>query len=165
MKFGQIIVGKVPLGDKVPDRELAEVRVYTGRPSPKDPASYAPHMRQSQVWLDAGVNVIPRSLRYPDSWPVQKPYEKGIDVALAVDVVTMAIDGAYDVGVVASVDTDLVPALEFVYEKTNARIEMTAWCAEGQKWSSPVRGVWCHRLTRTDYDSVADHRDYNIGRT
>ena len=39
--------------------------------------------------------------------------EKGIDVALCIDFVAMAIDGLYDVGVIMSTDTDLLPALEF----------------------------------------------------
>ena len=42
--------------------------------------------------------------------------EKGIDVALAIDFVRLAITGAYDVGVMMSTDTDLVPALRFVYD-------------------------------------------------
>jgi hypothetical protein len=40
--------------------------------------------------------------------------EKGIDVALAIDFVTMAVRGEYDVGVIMSTDTDLKPALEAV---------------------------------------------------
>jgi len=39
-------------------------------------------------------------------------FEKGVDVRLAVDIVTMAQTKQYDVGVVISSDTDLIPAIQ-----------------------------------------------------
>jgi uncharacterized LabA/DUF88 family protein len=41
-----------------------------------------------------------------------KFFEKGVDVRLALDIVTMAQDRKYDVGYVVSSDTDLIPALQ-----------------------------------------------------
>lgn len=41
-----------------------------------------------------------------------KFFEKGVDVRLALDIVTMAQDRKYDVGYVISSDTDLIPALQ-----------------------------------------------------
>ena len=52
----------------------------------------------------------------PATWPTDPAQEKGIDVALAIDFVRLAITGAYDVGVMMSTDTDLLPALRFVYD-------------------------------------------------
>ena len=46
------------------------MRIYRGRPSPS---------------------------RDPAGWPRERPTEKGIDVALAVDFVVMALLGRYDV--------------------------------------------------------------------
>ena len=60
------------------------------------------------------MTVITRDLRYPPDWPRRPAQEKGIDVALAVDFVMMAARGEYDVGILFSSDTDLVPALEAV---------------------------------------------------
>ena len=51
------------------------------------------------MWEKAGVVVTWRTLRYPQEWPDAKPEEKGIDVALAIDLVRLAIDGEYDVGI------------------------------------------------------------------
>ena len=51
--------------------------------------------------------MITRSLRYPQGWPTLPAQEKGIDVALAVDFVKLALEGDYDVGVMLS--TDNVP--------------------------------------------------------
>ena len=39
-------------------------------------------------------------------------FEKGVDVRLAIDIVTMAQARSYDAGVVISSDTDLIPAIQ-----------------------------------------------------
>jgi uncharacterized LabA/DUF88 family protein len=39
-------------------------------------------------------------------------FEKGVDVRLAVDIVTMAQAKKYDIGIVISSDTDLIPAIQ-----------------------------------------------------
>lgn len=57
--------------------------------------------------------MVARDLRYPAGWPAQPAQEKGIDVALAVDVVMMAARREFDVGVLFSSDTDLVPVPAF----------------------------------------------------
>lgn len=60
--------------------------------------------------------------------PTDKAEEKGIDVALAIDFVAMAVEDKYDVGVIASCDTDLRPALEFVHRRfgETKRVEVVA---------------------------------------
>ncbi|HSX33919.1 MAG TPA: NYN domain-containing protein [Candidatus Saccharimonadales bacterium] len=40
-----------------------------------------------------------------------KFFEKGVDVRLAIDIVSMAFEKQYDVAVVVSSDTDLIPAI------------------------------------------------------
>lgn len=146
--------------------QLSEVRVYTGRPeATKEPKTYAAHMKQCASWERDGVIVIYRTLRYPQDWPTSNAVEKGIDVALAIDFVALAIDKQYDVGVIASTDTDIIPALEYVYHKCSngCRVEVTAWTSANTSSRLSVKGgnVWCHWLTRADYDNVADPTDYN----
>lgn len=146
---------------------LQQVRMYTGRPeSTKEPRTYAAHMKQCSSWERAGAIVIARALRYPATWPDDKPREKGIDVALAIDFVAMAIDGHYDIGVIASTDSDLKPALEYVYRKSggNRRVEVMNWSSpsSARRLSIPGRNIWCHWLDRTAYDEVADPADYNL---
>ena len=109
---------------------LTEVRAYTGRPDPeKDPQTYSAHMRQCAKWERDGVSVIHRQLRYPPSWPDERAQEKGIDTALAIDFVAKAVDGDYDLGVIVSTDTDLLPALEFVRTRFGAQrhVAVAAW--------------------------------------
>lgn len=142
---------------------LSDVRVYTGRPDLRfDPKTYAAHMRQCARWEADGVSVTWRPLRYPPRRTGLPPQEKGIDVALCIDFVAMAIDGLYDVGVIMSTDTDLQPALDFTRHRYAGvrHVAVAAW--EGRRrLSSPNGNIWCHWLSRADYDAAADATDYN----
>src|SRR4051812_33793774 len=89
MRLGRLLVSKKPHGAEE-GRTLEEVRVYRGRPdSTKESKTYGAHMRQCDAWEKDGANVITRPLRYPGDWPDSPPEEKGVDVAIAVDMVTM----------------------------------------------------------------------------
>lgn len=161
--LGELIASRSPF-----DRELVQVRVYRGQPdSTKDPKGYGACSRQVMVWRSKPkVKVITRTLRYPSDWPQGKAEEKGVDVALAVDFVLMAVRGEYDVGIIMSTDTDLKPALEAVLALGGnpfPRCELAAWSApqgHSRRLSVPGRQIWCHWLTEADYRSVADPRDY-----
>lgn len=164
MRLGELIAARGGPGEAV--CTLSEVRVYTGRPDPeKDPRTYAAHMRQCSDWMRRGVNVITRPLRYPSEWPALKAEEKGIDVAIAVDVVSLAVGAVYDIGVVMSTDTDLLPAIEFVRSRYGGtrQVAVAAWRGAGgnRRLSIPGANIWCHWLGRSDYDAVADFTDYN----
>lgn len=148
-------------------RQLHQVRIYTGRPdSTKEPKTYAAHIKQCQSWIKTGAEVITRTLRYPNDWPNSKAQQKGVDVALAVDFVALAIDGEYNIGVIASTDSDLRPALEYVNKKCSGKchIEVAAWSSPRTKsrLSIPGSNLWCHWLHKADYDAIADLTDYNI---
>jgi len=154
-----------PTGREGEDRELNEVRVYTGRPSAtKDPKTYGSHLRQCDTWEKRGVIIIHRTLRYPRDWPRSRPQEKGIDVALAVDYVIMAMEEAFDVGVIMSTDTDIKPALEYVLREGSPVAEVAAWRSDRSNRRLSVKGhhLWCHYLYRSDYDLVCDHTHYTI---
>lgn len=164
VELAELICNRCPLD--VP-RQVHQVRVYVGRPdSYRQPKTYAAHIKQCNAWDQAGAIVVYHPLRYPEDWPDSKAQQKGIDVALAVDFVTMATDGEYDVGVVASTDTDLKPAVEYVYYKCghNCRVEIAAWFSSSNKGILTILNarIWYHKLKRDDYDSVADLTDYNI---
>ena len=164
-QFDPLHLGK-RICEKKPKRVLKEVRIYTGiSANSRDPKGYAARRRQIAYWKKTGVHVMQRTFRYPSNWPQDPEHEKGVDVALAVDFVAMAIRQEYDIGVIASTDTDLRPAIEFVSTLGNVVGEEAAWWNGIQKQlSAPVAKVWCHRLNKKDYDSVCDTRDYNIPR-
>ena len=142
---------------------LHDARVYTGRPDPRlDPRTYAAHMKQCARWESDGASVIWRLLRYPPRRTGLPAQEKGIDVALCIDFVTMAIDGLFDVGVIMSTDTDLLPALEFTRNRYAGvrHVAVASWSGR-RRLSLPDGNIWCHWLSRADYAAVADNTNYN----
>lgn len=114
------------------------------------------------------MSAITRPLHYrPIRWeagaPVEwEPREKGIDVLLAVDLVRGALNDEYDVAVLVSADSDLVPAAEAVLD-SGKWLEFAAWIPDtGYAPHLRVKGrqTWCHFLTRRDFELVSDRNDY-----
>ena len=101
LKLGKCLAG--------PDRELSEVRVYRGLPSSaEDSKGYGAADRQMALWRQSNkVKPLTRPLNYRDR---AHPKEKGIDVMLAVDLAVSMYRGDYDVAILFSADTDLLPA-------------------------------------------------------
>jgi uncharacterized LabA/DUF88 family protein len=112
------------LGEAVdPARTLEQVAIYRGEPTTRShPLLQAAFQKQVAAWssLAPKLDVTTRPLRYnatrwdhsgkPIEW--DKGEEKGIDVLLALGLVLGAIRDEYDVAVVVSGDTDLVPAID-----------------------------------------------------
>jgi uncharacterized LabA/DUF88 family protein len=164
--LGEHIVATSPF-----DRELAGIRVYRGLPEATlDSRGNAACTRQIEAWsTDPRVTVITRALRYPRGWPDrcrpgEKPQEKGVDVALAVDFVRLALEDQYDVGVLMSTDTDLKPALETVARFTEKRVDVAAWSGRrgyNRRLSIDDARLWCHWLHREVYEKVCDTTNYS----
>lgn len=164
VKFARLISTRKPPGLPEGPRVLAGVRVYAGLPSAaRDGRTYSAYRRQSQNWRAHKVEVLDRPIRYPQDWPRQPAQQKGVDVALAVDFVAMAIEGGFDIGVIASTDTDLRPALEYALARGRSA-EVAAWHTPRytKRLHVPGRPIWCHRLSKEDYRTVADPRNYNL---
>lgn len=163
--FAQLICSRPAPGHTY---KLEGVRIYSGRPdATKQPKAYAAHMKQCGAWKRGGAEIFARSLLYSKDWPRQKPFEKGIDVQLAIDFISLALDGDYDVGVITSTDSDLRPALEFVWNRLrdqNVLPEVAAWTSANWHRRLSLRGkkIWCHWMNRSDYDAINDLTDYNL---
>jgi uncharacterized LabA/DUF88 family protein len=154
--------GTAPQGTR---RVLDECHVYVGVPSSdKQPNANAARLRQNAVWEASGAKVHGRPLRYPKTWPANPPEEKGVDVELAVDLVFNGARQNYDVGIVVSTDTDLIPALQAVINLNRAwgtpRVEVVAWAPLRKRLRLPTTPIWCHRLDQADYDTVKDETRY-----
>lgn len=165
------------LTSRVAGGELTAVRIYRGMPdNAYDSRGYDATQRQQTAWQrDSRVIVTNRKLRYPDGYvhgqtPVAEVKEKGIDVFLALDLVTMATDGAYDLGIVMSCDQDLAPAVERVIARRMSRGDSPAVAVAA--WKSPYgrsprmnarQGprFFCHWLDQQDYWGMADERNYS----
>ena len=173
-RFGQFhpwALGEL-LASRDTDRVLTGVRLYSGRPDGYvQRKAHTANVRQSIAWTDAGCYVFTRPLRYPHGWPDnrdgRRPEEKGIDVAIALDIARLAMEGAYDVAILCSGDTDLIPAVEQVQDGDyGCKVEVAGWRSEHyrQRLSIKGRNIWCHWLLEGDYETVRDDTDYNVAR-
>ncbi len=88
--------------------------------------------------------------------------EKGIDVLLAVDLVRDAYMDEFDTAVVASADTDLLPALEEAL-RAGKRVETASWSRSAESFTAlrvPGHRIWNHHLSREHFERVQDTTDY-----
>lgn len=153
---------------------LQQTRFYTGVPSADD----SPHWnlfwsRKLLVMSRVGVHVYSRPLRYrnkvsSDGSPVLVGEEKGIDVRIAIDILSCAIRGNCDVALVFSQDQDLSEVAD----------EIRVIAGEQGRWlkiasAFPVspashnrRGInktdWV-KIERAMYDACIDPWDYRMG--
>jgi uncharacterized LabA/DUF88 family protein len=150
---------------RAPGGELAAVYAYRGRPDPRHEALSASRSdRQAAAWkADPRLTMVRRPLAYPrdygETWCTEPAREKGIDVSLAIDVVRMAIRNEFEVGIVFSRDTDLLPAIEFAFDTPGAHLEVATW--EGaSRLRLKYRQLYCHMLNEQDFIAVRDPRNY-----
>jgi uncharacterized LabA/DUF88 family protein len=155
--------------------QFTQARSYTGVPEVADKPFWNHFWvaKLAQLGRD-GVHVFSRPLRYRNqtttlpggaAHSVLIGQEKGIDVRLALDIVSMAWRGDFDVALVFSQDQDLS---EVADELREIGIERNRWikiaCAfPFSPTSSNRRGIngtdWI-RLDRAAYDACLDPRDY-----
>ena len=96
---------------------LAQVRFYTGVPAAHDNPRWNAFWTAKLMQMGRrGVWTYSRTLRYRDNtvrlpdgtkFAYRSGYEKGIDVRIALDVVSLALAGRFDVALVFSQDQDL----------------------------------------------------------
>ncbi len=151
---------------------LVQTRFYTGVPSAEDSKRWHDFWsRKLLVMTRAGVCVYSRSLRYrnkirTDGLPVLIGEEKGIDVRIAIDVFSCAIQNQCDVALLFSQDQDLSElADEFrIITKSQSRWLKMASAFPASPAMTNRRGInntdWI-KIDRTMYDACIDKRDYN----
>jgi len=96
-------------------RRLIRIYYYNAQVS----RNHEPERYHDQQAFFASINAIPYcELRLGrlvyNNWPNSPPYEKGVDIQLATDMITHSYKGNYDVAVLAASDTDYVGALQAV---------------------------------------------------
>lgn len=162
LAVGRLVVDRGRVVD--PGRALSIVKVFRGEPmEPFDPVGQSAAHRQISRWAGhQDVEPVSRPLRYRRVANRVVAEEKGIDVLVAIHLVMGALRDEYDVAVLFSADSDLVPAVEAVVD-SGKRCELVAWEVAGRRRHRlvvPGRRVWCHWLDRGDYLAVADRTDY-----
>ena len=97
-------------------RRLVRLYYYNAKVGRKE----EPERYQQQAAFFASISAIPYCelrlgrLVYTSNWPNAPPYEKGVDIQLATDMITHSYKNNYDVAVLAASDTDYVGALQAV---------------------------------------------------
>ena len=188
MQYARAPISRRNAGQRAgyPRADLTRVLVYRGLPhADYDLAQHARCAEQADQWQRDGAEVHLRDLKYrvqhgADGRPVldingkkvaQGPgREEGIDVLCALACVRLALEPDVDLVVLASRDTDLVPALDELYDMTQpgiARIETFSWDdvdAPGPRFGSlrPThpRRIWNTNLDRRVFDAALDRNDY-----
>ncbi len=158
-------------GEKVdPARDLIAVTVYRGKPGTRShPRLQSAFARQVAAWMALPLTTVKmRPLRYePIEWSSGQPTkwrakEKGIDVLMALDIALGARDDRYDVAVIVSADTDLIPAVDVALQ-AGKRVETATWHSRALP-TSPLRAsarkLWNHWLDRQRFEYVRDDTDY-----
>lgn len=113
-KRTDIDIGK--LGNKLLDRRrLVRIYYYNAKVGLKE----EPQRYRDQQAFFASVSAIPYcELRLGRlvyiNWPNAPPYEKGVDIQLATDIITHSFKNNYDVAVLVAGDNDYVGALQAV---------------------------------------------------
>ena len=115
-------------------RQLIRIYYYNARVGQKEePERY----KQQQAFF-TGINAIPYSelrlgrLVY-NNWPSVPPYEKGIDVQLATDMITHSFKNNYDVAILVAGDNDFVGAIQAVKDK-GKHVEVALFGRKGTSW-------------------------------
>ena len=154
-RFSQLVISRRNVLSRI-----YQVRVYRGMSKLDIHPERAgrDEARVKQWEKDQRVVAVTRSLQY--RWVDGRPvgYEKGIDVALAVDLIRFAHSDVEADVVVASRDSDLNPALEAFIEadRLNRRIEVVSSkrLERLRIWNS--QKPWCHYLTKEDFDLIRE---------
>jgi uncharacterized LabA/DUF88 family protein len=156
--------------------ELAGVRFYTGVHAMKRNAHWHGFWSKKLAHLGKqGATVFRRNLRYHrqevklrgGSFSHDIAVEKGIDVRIAIDLIKLAIDQAYDVGVIFSQDQDLSEAAAEVKQIAVAQkcaIELfSAYPISTTRRSEtqwPINHTEAIEFEEPFYDRCRDKRDY-----
>jgi uncharacterized LabA/DUF88 family protein len=168
-------------------RTLVGVRFYSGVHDPTvNSAGRSRSDRRHNLMRRVGVTVIERQLRYRWEWgfdpavlpdprknlgrqlqvavtPYQRAREKGIDLAIGLDVVDLALQGLMDVAVVVSSDNDLCEAARATHQATVAGDRVSVEAGVFNENRRPIlmqHYDYTHQLRYQDFDAARDSNDY-----
>lgn len=162
---------------------LRYVDVFRGEPNPDHaPQAHARNQAQKAQWeRDKRVSVTLRPLKYryqrdADGRPLRDPVtgikipsgppqEKGVDVLCALALVRRARSADVDLVILASQDSDLVPAIDEILTLGTAKVETFSWYAPKQpsaelRPTDPAKRIWNTRLNETNFLNCLDRTDY-----
>lgn len=156
-------------GNKRRRHELVRVEVHRGlADSRRQPTANSAALRQRDAWEAESPVESPRLVRAklrPLAYDPETgdPEEKGIDVAIAVSALELAITGDADVIVIFSHDSDLVPSIDAIRRLYGHQptVETGSWWSPTyRKRIPPTRNVMNHTLDEETFLSIETPIDY-----
>ena len=93
--------------------------------------------------------------------PSQRASEKGIDVAIAVDMIRLGMSGYMDATILFSSDNDLMPAVEVLWTMPQCHVEVASWSGAHRIRLPGTQQPWCHHLNENDFRAARDTYDYS----
>jgi len=162
---------------------LRWVDVYRGEPSvDHESKAHARNQAQKAHWeRDNRVSVTLRPLKYryrrdASGRPIRDaatgikipsgpPQEKGVDVLCALALVRRALSTDVDLVILASHDSDLVPAIDEVLRLGTARVETFSWYKPGEpsfelRPTNHATRIWNTRLNESNFLNCLDRSNY-----
>jgi NYN domain len=151
------------------------VRFYTGIPNAENNQMWAGYWAARILSMKrSGITTITRPLRYRTNTaydengnlkPIIVAQEKGIDVRLALDVVSLAVNRSLDVAVLFSQDQDLAelaPEIRAIanLQQRNIIIASAYPCGPNATASRGVNKTEWIKITEDQYNQCLDPRDY-----
>jgi uncharacterized LabA/DUF88 family protein len=133
----------IPLLTK--DRICVRTMYYCSQPVPP----IAGQIKFYDYLRSAGIQVIDKELKTRIDRNTQQPYyvEKGVDVALATDLIAMAWGNAYDAAIIVSGDADYAGAVSKVMSK-GKNVELAAF---RKSLSKELKDACLSRIILDDY--------------
>jgi uncharacterized LabA/DUF88 family protein len=168
-------------------RKLIGVRYYSGVHDPSiDSAGRSKTDLRHNLMRRTGITVVERKLRYRWEWgfdpkslpnpmnnigttmqttvrPFQRAREKGIDLAIGLDVVDLALSDHMDVAVILSSDNDLCEAARSTHDVTIKQSRVSVEAALFNEARKPIlmqHYDYTHQLKYADFDQARDSFDY-----
>lgn len=137
----------------VGDRRLVRIYYYNAPlDQTKEPGRYKEQQRFFQALRSVDyLEVRLGRLIYRSGWPGVPPYEKGIDIKIATDMLVHGHSDNYDVALLVSGDTDFADALQAVKDLGH-HVEVALF---DPGWSQRLREV-ADRVIRIDLSFLSD---------
>jgi uncharacterized LabA/DUF88 family protein len=149
------------------DRRLSQVRFYTGVPARS--FGKPPTQNRNDFWHNFWGNKLrhlgARGVHVYRGRINPGGQEKGVDVSIAIDLIRLTYEGAYEVAILVTSDSDLGPAVQLAKElcaKQGRVCEFESAFPYQEPHHVPrgVPGTIWRRISQATYDACRDPRDY-----
>lgn len=148
------------------DRALQQTRFYTGVPS------HAQNQRWNGFWSNKLRHLERNGIYVYRGRISTNNNEKGVDVSIAVDLIKLTYERAYDVAILVSEDSDLAPAVatakeiargvgHHVYFESAFPYDKDRFKALGRR-AHGIPGTTPIPMSKGTYDACLDPTDYRV---